>query len=398
MASTLRRNNTNRSNSHPLRRKTKKKKDSERRTKKKDKKGKQKKSKDRKKKSKEPSPSAAESSESQQETEDQDKRKKAKKKPKKKKTKESSLSSEESSSSGSSRSRETVRNKKRKRDTSTSSSSSRSSSSSSGSSDSDESAAAAAIRATMSSKEWKKHKAMCKARFRAINRSWPREQRPSFMQTWLDCGDYTVLEMLAMKTQVSEEDQKRNLGQDIFMRDSKPRKKKFKAQTDNGKTKLHQARFLRPPLCPPKDYYGQIPRKRNEIIRNFPMDHYGVQGQVSDTTIGKLHNRASLLTYEAFGKTSFHPGKSGKYADRHQLEEALMNYGTMMNAMWQYDYSNFVIWRVIHEAKWGEAVTTDEKKRSELVIEFFNAILAENCARAVNDKEPCDFDQVTEPY
>jgi hypothetical protein len=107
----------------------------------------------------------------------------------------------------------------------------------------------------MNSREWKKHKAMCKARFRAINRSWPREQRPSFMQTWLDCGDYTVLEMLAMKTQVGEEDQKRNLGQDIFMRDSKPKKKKFKAETDNGKTKLHGARFLRPPLCPPKDYY-----------------------------------------------------------------------------------------------------------------------------------------------
>jgi hypothetical protein len=58
------------------------------------------------------------------------------------------------------------------------------------------------------------------------------------------------------------------------------------------------------------------------------------------------------------------------------------------------DYSTFVIWRVLHEAKWGEQVTSDPKKRYELVVDFFNTILADNSALAVNSQCPCGFDQV----
>ncbi len=132
------------------------------------------------------------------------------------------------------------------------------------------------------------------------------------------------------------------------------------------------------------------------IIRSFPMDHYGLEGQVQDAVIGKMHNRAVVQTFDNFGKTSVKTGRSssGKYADRHQLEEALINYGSLMHHLWPIDYSLFPIWRTLHDAKWGETVTSDEKRRSELVIEFFNSMLADNCSKAVHSKYPLVFEQV----
>jgi hypothetical protein len=46
------------------------------------------------------------------------------------------------------------------------------------------------------------------------------------------------------------------------------------------------------------------------------------------------------------------------------------------------------------ETKWGEIVTTDDKKRSDLVVDFFNSVLSENAGKAVNSQYPCLFDQV----
>ncbi len=91
-------------------------------------------------------------------------------------------------------------------------------------------------------------------------------------------------------------------------------------------------------------------------------------------------------------------GKAGKFADKHQLEEGLLNYACVNHAIWPMDYSVFPIWRTLVDAKWGATATADEKKRSELVIEFINSSLAENCAKAVHQQYPVVFEQVTINY
>jgi hypothetical protein len=245
----------------------------------------------------------------------------------------------------------------------------------------------------MSKSERKKLKKQ-KRKFRAINRSWAPEDRPDDLQTMEDFEDFTYGEAMIMKDNMEKEKKRRDLGEDVCQQDSKPKKIKHKAATDNGTSKLHEARYHRMPICHPKEYYHKMPKKREEIIRSFPMDHYGVQGQVPAAVIGKLHNRTALQSFDGFVKTSFKPGKTGKYADKQQLEEGLLNYGTMMQAIWPYDYSLFPVWRVLCEEKWGEKATADEKKRSDLVIEFVNGILADNSAKAVNGQYPCVFDQV----
>jgi hypothetical protein len=197
---------------------------------------------------------------------------------------------------------------------------------------------------------------------------------------------------------MTAEELKRNLGQEIFQKDGVPKKIRYKAQSDNGTTKLHPARFNRPPLSHPKEYYKLVPKKHEVIVRNFPMDHLGLTGQVSEATVGKLHNRSVPLTFDSFGKSSHKAGKpgcpAGKYSDLLQLQEGLLNYGSLLLSLWNMDYTAFVMWRVLHDSNWGEFALPDEKKRSELVVEFFNSMLSDNCGKAVHDEYPVVFEQV----
>jgi hypothetical protein len=224
---------------------------------------------------------------------------------------------------------------------------------------------------------------------------WNIDFRPPFLQTIKGCADHTIEAVMGFKVQYDKEAERRNLGEDIFQRDGVTRKIRFKAQSDNGTTKLHLARYLRLPLVHPKDYYKNMPSRRDVVVRNFPMDHYGLTGQIKDDVIGKVHNRTVVTTFDAYGKSSTKPGKTGKFADKHQLEEGLLNYACVNHAIWPMDYSVFPIWRTLVDAKWGATAVADEKKRSELVIEFINSSLAENCAKAVHQQYPVVFEQVT---
>ncbi len=148
----------------------------------------------------------------------------------------------------------------------------------------------------------------------------------------------------------------------------------------------------------PKEYFKNIPTKRDVIVRNFPMEHYGVAGQVSDTAVGRLHNRTVVQTFDAFGKSTHKAAKpgtpAGKYSDLNQLQEGMLNYGAVMHAIWPYDYTSFVLSRVMVDSNWCEIALPDEKKISEIVIEFFNGVLTDNCGKAVHREYPAVHEQV----
>jgi hypothetical protein len=41
---------------------------------------------------------------------------------------------------------------------------------------------------------------------------------------------------------------------------------------------------------------------------------------------------------------------------------------------------------VLNEAKWAEEATSDDKKRAELVTEFFYSVVNDNCMKAARDQ------------
>jgi hypothetical protein len=75
---------------------------------------------------------------------------------------------------------------------------------------------------------------------------------------------------MGFKVQYDKEAERRNLGEDIFQRDGVTRKIRFKAQSDNGTTKLHLARYLRLPLVHPKDYYKNMPTGEMSSLETSP--------------------------------------------------------------------------------------------------------------------------------
>jgi hypothetical protein len=195
-------------------------------------------------------------------------------------------------------------------------------------------------------------------------------------------------------------EEKKNLGQEVFSKDGKPEKIHFKAKTDNGVNKLHQARGLRLPIAHPKHWFKLVvPKKRDAIIRNFPMDHLGLTGHIADDILGKLHNRSVKLTFDMFCHSTHHEAtgqtKAGKYADMHQLRAGINHFCLALHCIWPLDYTGVVLTEVLNEAHWAEEATTDQKKRAELVTELFNAVMADNSAKAVYNMYPLIYEQVS---
>jgi hypothetical protein len=375
----------------------------QKRKKKSDSSAKSKKKKRRRKSSSSSRSKSRDKSSSSSESSQQDKRKKKRTKKKKARSSSSDSSSDSSKKSAPSKNKKKDKNKKGKHVSSDSDSSEESGSDASGSSGSSthskESRQERSGKSAKAKKKARERKRRAeKIKCRMINDGWPAADRPDYLQTDEQLRDVTYNEAMDLKKARDAERTSGGLGEDIFRGDGVPKKVRYKAQSDNGTTKLHEARNNRQPLLHPKEWFSKVPKKWDTIIRNFPLDQYGAAGQVSPAAIGKLHNRTALLTFDSFGKTTFKSGKGGekgaKYADQNQLEEGIMNYTTMIHALWPMDYNAFAIWRVVNEAQYGALVTTDEKKRSDIVIEFFNAVLVENCGRAVHGQHPMVFEEV----
>jgi hypothetical protein len=372
----------------------------QKRKKKSDGSAKNKKKKRRRKSSSSSRSKSGDKSSSSSESSQQDKHKKKRTKKKKARSSSSDSSSDSSKKSAPSKNKKKDKNKKGKHVSSDSDSSEESGSDTSGSSahskESRQERSGKSAKAKKKARERKRRAEKIKCRM--INDGWPAADRPDYLQTDEQLRDVTYNEAMDLKKARDAERTSGGLGEDIFRGDGVPKKVRYKAQSDNGTTKLHEARNNRQPLLHPKEWFSKVPKKWDTIIRNFPLDQYGAAGQVSPAAIGKLHNRTALLTFDSFGKTTFKSGKGGekgaKYADQNQLEEGIMNYTTMIHALWPMDYNAFAIWRVVNEAQYGALVTTDEKKRSDIVIEFFNAVLVENCGRAVHGQHPMVFEEV----
>ena len=119
------------------------------------------------------------------------------------------------------------------------------------------------------------------------------------------------------------------------------------------------------------------------------MAHYGVEGQVAETTYVKMHDRQVPVELDLFTKTV---AEKNCFASM-RLQQGVINYAIGMHAIWPTDYSPLVIMKVLAENRWGEAVAEDEKTRTDLVKKFFNEVIRENSGRAVRGEPPLDYKQ-----
>ena len=235
---------------------------------------------------------------------------------------------------------------------------------------------------------------------------WSMESRPSHMRHRSGIQDMTLSEIMKYKEHYEREAQKRGMGAAIFGKDQKVKAKRYKAQRDDASTKLHPARWERLPMALPRKYWKRVPKKRDEIFRHIQLAHYGADGLVNEATLVKLHDRQVPVELSMLHAANFTKSK-GQGEDNtpwieptevRQLQEAVLNYATVMHTLWPFDYGPLVIMRVLVECRWGEAAGTDEKARISLVSRFFNEIVKENSGRAVRGEPPADFEKARAKY
>ena len=78
-------------------------------------------------------------------------------------------------------------------------------------------------------------------------------------------------------------------GRAVFARDQKPKRRRYGKFTDDGVKQLHEARFNGLPTGNPADWADQVPVKKDQIMKNLYMVHYGTgQGQVDTKVIVKV--------------------------------------------------------------------------------------------------------------
>lgn len=212
---------------------------------------------------------------------------------------------------------------------------------------------------------------------------WAMEARPEHMRRRSGIKNMSLGDIIKYKEHYERESEKRGIGNAIFGKDRKLREKRFKAAKDNGCTKLHPARWERLPMAEPKKYWKQVPKKREEIFRHLHLSHYGAEGLINEQTLIRLHDRQVPVELNMLHAANFTKAKAtsdnktdwAEPTEVRQLQEAVLNYTTVMQILWPMDFGPLVITRVLVESRWGEAAGGNEKARIQLVSRYVNSHL-----------------------
>jgi len=228
---------------------------------------------------------------------------------------------------------------------------------------------------------------------------WAYESRPKLLQDKKRVEGMSIAEISQFKAHFDKEEEKKGVGCAVFGKDKRLEPVKIKKGTDDGERKLSRARFeLRMPICAPKKYWHKVPKKR-EVFRHMPLSHLGLEGQVSETTVVRMHDRRVPVTLDMLYKANaFKEVKTAgeswiEPTEIRHLQEAILNYSVILWAIWPFDYAGFVIQRVLVEANWGRAAGESERQRVQLVRRYFDEIMRENSGRVVRGQPPLSYEE-----
>ena len=95
-------------------------------------------------------------------------------------------------------------------------------------------------------------------KWRWLEETWPRESRPAILRIPKEVEMMSIQELTLMHDMSLKQLKSENSKFSMLKRDELPPKVKFEKGKDDGKKRLHKARWLRLPFSDPKDYYDQV--------------------------------------------------------------------------------------------------------------------------------------------
>jgi len=273
------------------------------------------------------------------------------------------------------------KSKKSKKRVSSSSSSSCSSSDSSESSDSSTSSSSSADDSSLDMSDRKRKKLMAELELK--EQLWHKEDRPEAFKSKKRIMRMSMAKFLKIKEQVNKERERQGLGGEVYVKDAKPKTKKFEEKKDNGETKLHPARFLPLPFAGMATWWRHVPTAHQEVYRHLPLAAIGIEG-VAETIIVRMHNRKLPVELKSL---------CSDMKDLRQVQMAVNTFAMVQRYLHTADLSGSIILLVLTEAGWGEAVTDNDKQRIAIIEKFFDECTKENSHRAVHRDPPMDYEK-----
>ena len=95
-------------------------------------------------------------------------------------------------------------------------------------------------------------------KWRWLEETWPRDSRPAILRIPKEVEKMSIQELTLMHDMSLKQLKSENSKFSMLKRDEIPPKVKFEKGKDDGKKRLHEARWLRLPFSDPKEYYDQV--------------------------------------------------------------------------------------------------------------------------------------------
>jgi len=103
-----------------------------------------------------------------------------------------------------------------------------------------------------------------------LEEAWPRDSRPPILRIKSNVEEMSIQELTLMHDMHLKQQKSENSKFSMLKKDELPPRIKFGEDKDDGKAKLHKARWLRLPFSEPKMYYDQVTSKKiNEVRFKF---------------------------------------------------------------------------------------------------------------------------------
>ena len=244
--------------------------------------------------------------------------------------------------------------------------------------------------------------------WKRLNKRWPIELRPDELLDKAYVNSMTVEALTTLCAFYNETDKvKRKVNVEVLSKDRKPRKKRFKAKSDDCKRTLHPARFLRWPISAPTKWWGaNVPKRHKETYRSLPLEFTGTDRVISGKIIAQAHDRTTVLKIKHFASAnvsiSNRPMKEMRKQDNDgavvitdfswespdtvvKIQEAFYNYLGLLHALWPFDCTAISMIKLMNRYRWLGA-SESLQARLAILSGFFDEVLENNAQRAVNEQ------------
>ena len=194
--------------------------------------------------------------------------------------------------------------------------------------------------------------------------------------------------------------------------DAAPPLVKFEAGEDNRNDLTHAARYQPRPICSEEELWINVPFKIEHIYKNIDLNICGADSQVSERTIGIMHDRTVPLQLKYFHRknatVTWQPlieerrrSQNDKISSVYDydwsdienmslISDALINYSLIQIMLFPYDLTGLCLLKVYN--LYGYLPYGSEKERARMISEHFYRVSCANISRAARGRPPLDFE------